>query len=155
MEVISDRRFRFAVDAPVFWRAVASTDEYQGWWPWLRSFEARGLVAGDVWQCAVRAPLGYTVRFRVHLVEVAAPTLVRATIDGDIVGRAELGVTPEGESCDVRLTSSLEPRNRGFAVLAFLAAPLARRGHDWILDTGAGQFASHVLDRDDREDREL
>jgi hypothetical protein len=148
VEIDSDRRFRFPVDATAFWDAVASTDDYRQWWPWLRSFDARGLIAGDEWRCAVRAPLGYTVRFTVHLDEVRTPTLVRATIGGDIVGRAELGVTPDRECCDVRLTSSLKPRNRGFAVLAFLAAPLARHGHDWILDTGAGQFAGRALDRE-------
>jgi hypothetical protein len=146
VEIESDRRLRFPVGATEFWDAVASTDDYRQWWPWLRTFDARGLFAGDEWRCAVRPPLGYTVRFSVHLDEVRAPTWIRARVSGDIGGRAEIDVEPDDDGCAVHLTSTLAPKNRAFAVFALLAGPLVRRGHDWILVTGAEQFARRALD---------
>jgi len=145
----SDRRYRFQVAPEEFWSAIGATESYQRWWPWLRAFEARGLVAGDVWRCAVRPPLRYTVRFSVHLDEVQRPTLIAAHVEGDIVGTARLAVTPCDDGCDVRLTSKLAPSQRALAVVTSFARPLVRRGHDWVLDTGARQFADRALAADD------
>ena len=47
VHVRSDRRHRFAVEPDQLWAAMARVDDYPGWWPWLRSFEAAGLQAGD------------------------------------------------------------------------------------------------------------
>ncbi len=145
MELASDRRFRFPVPPDAFWSALGATDRYQRWWPWLRAFQAEGLVAGDVWRCAVRSPMPYTVRFAVHLDEVVPPGLVTARVDGDITGTAKLMVGPHESGCDVRLTSTLAPSHGALALLTAIARPLVRRGHDWVLDTGARQFAERAL----------
>ena len=145
MELASDRHYRFPVPADAFWSAIGATDDYRRWWPWLRTFDAEGLVAGDVWRCAVRPPLRYTVRFAVHLGTVEPPRVIDARVEGDIAGTARLVVTPRDDGCDVRLTSTLAPSHRGLALLASVARPLVRRGHDWVLDTGARQFASRAL----------
>jgi uncharacterized protein YndB with AHSA1/START domain len=145
VELVSDRRFRFAATPEAFWAAAGATDDFTRWWPWLRTFEARALVTGDRWRCAVRPPLRYTVRFTVRLDEVVAPTSIAASIDGDIAGRARLDVAPDRDGCEVRLTSSLSPASRVFGLVAAVAGPLVRRGHDWILDTGAEQFARRAL----------
>jgi uncharacterized protein YndB with AHSA1/START domain len=136
----SDRRYHFSVQPAALWSAIAETADYRRWWPWLTGFEAGGLVAGDVWRCAVRPPLPYTLRFAIHLDEVVPTTLVTARLSGDIAGTARLDVTPEGDGCDVRLTSLLTPSSTAFGLLARLARPIVRRGHDWVLDTGARQF---------------
>ena len=44
--VVSDRRYTFAVDPEQFWTLIADVDSYREWWPWLRSFDARGLDPG-------------------------------------------------------------------------------------------------------------
>jgi hypothetical protein len=146
VELVSDRRFRFAVPPEAFWSAISATADYQGWWPWLRTFSSRGLVAGDVWRCAVRPRVPYTVRFAVHLDAVEPPTAIEARVDGDIVGSARLLVAPCRDGCDVRLMSRLVPRERRLSLLASVSRPLVRHGHDWILDAGARQFATQVLE---------
>jgi len=98
------------------------------------------LAAGEVWLCEVQPPLPYALRFRVRLDEVEPARLVRATVDGDIVGSAHLELTDRPEGCRARLTSELAPRHRVLRAVARVAAPVARYGHDWVLDTGAGQF---------------
>jgi GNAT superfamily N-acetyltransferase len=127
------------------WQALGATGEYRSWWPWLAGFEADGLVAGARWRCTVRPNLPYSLRFVVHIDEVVPPRLVTAEVDGDIAGRARLLVRDHHAGAEVRLTSALSPRNRAFALVATVARPVLRRGHDWVLDTGARQFASLAI----------
>ena len=64
-------------------------------------------------------------------------------MDGDIGGTARIEVEPDGvDGSRVRLRSTLAPRSRAFAALATVARPIVSRGHDWVLDTGAAQFAA-------------
>lgn len=150
MKITSDRRFRFRGDAERVWIALGATDQYRRWWPWLRRFEARGLVTGDSWRCEVKPPLPYALRFTVDLDEVVAPRSIAATIAGDIGGTARLVLAQHDDVCEIRLTSELAPRSRTFGVLAALARPLVQRGHDWVLDTGAAQFAAAVVAAEQR-----
>ena len=140
MRLDSDRSYRFAVSPDALWSAIAETDDYPRWWSWLTHFDADGLIAGDVWRCAVRPPLPYTLRFAIHLDEVVPTSLVTARISGDIAGSARLDIEPNHDGSDVRLRSSLSPSSAAFGMLALFARPIVRRGHDWVLDTGARQF---------------
>jgi uncharacterized protein YndB with AHSA1/START domain len=142
MELDSDRQYWFPVPPDDLWHALAATDDYRRWWPWLTAFEAAGLVAGDEWRCRVRPPLPYSLRFAIHLDEVVRPKHVAATVVGDIAGHARLDLTPRDDGCAVRLVSVLSPGNRVFAMIATMARPLVRRGHDWVLDNGARQFGA-------------
>ncbi len=144
MELVSDRRYRFAVVPDALWAAIAETSDYQRWWPWLTTFDADGLIAGAVWRCAVRPPLPYTMRFTISLDEVVAPSLVAATVHGDIAGTARVEVAADGDGSAVRLRSSLAPSSPLFGIVAGIARPFVRRGHDWVLDTGARQFAGRA-----------
>lgn len=147
MELCSDRRFVFAATPDELWSAFGATDRYQRWWPWLTSFDADQLAAGSEWRCAVKPPLPYTLRFTVHLHDVVATRRIAATVSGDIAGAAELDVLARDGGSEVRLVSTLAPSRRAFAVVASMAGPLARRGHDWVLDTGARQFGERALGR--------
>jgi uncharacterized protein YndB with AHSA1/START domain len=144
VELVSDRRWCFGAPQEAVWAALAATEDYTTWWPWLTAFEATGLVAGARWRCAVRPPLRYSVRFAIEIVDVGRPSFVTARVSGDIAGRARVDVAEEGDGSSVRLTSALAPTRRTVALLTALAGPIARRSHDWVLDTGARQFAAHV-----------
>ena len=147
MELDSDRRYVFPVSPDTMWRALAATDEYRRWWPWLTEFEADGLVAGSRWRCTVRPPLPYSLRFTLCLDDVVPPALVTARVTGGIAGYARVDLAAHDEGTQVRLTSVLSPSNRAFAIVAAVARPVVRRGHDWVLDTGAQQFGRRAVDR--------
>jgi hypothetical protein len=87
---VSDRCYRFAADRWSVWTAIGSVQEYRAWWPWLRRFEANGLAVGDVWVCQIQPPVPYALRFTVTVDQVDAPSLVVATVDGDVRGTARL-----------------------------------------------------------------
>lgn len=150
MTVHSDRTLRFDRTPEQVWDAIGRVDEFRGWWPWLRRFDADALQQGDRWECTVRPPVPYVLRFAVSLDHVHRPSSVRATVSGDIEGHAELSISPATASdptdnCDVRLVSALDPSSQTLRAVNRLAPWLARFGHDWVLDTGLGQFRRHAL----------
>ena len=145
MEIRSDRRWGFDVGPAALWDAIAGVEHYRKWWPWLRRFEAEGLVAGDTWNCVVQPPLPYTLRFRVQLDEVEPHRLVAATVTGDVAGQARLEIDEHDDGCEARLVSLLAPGNGALRLVSRLAWPIARFGHDWVLDTGAKQFVARAV----------
>ena len=145
MEVRSARRFQFDAAPPALWSALSSVDDYPHWWPWLRSFDARTLAPGQEWRCTVKPPLPYVVRFTIRFDEVHPEQQIDATVRGDIEGPAGLVIEPSGDGSALALTSSLRPTNTILKAAAIVGRPLVRLGHDWVLDIGAGQFASRAL----------
>jgi uncharacterized protein YndB with AHSA1/START domain len=145
VHVRSDRRFHFDVAPETFWSAVETVDAYSRWWPWLRVFEANGLVPGDRWNCVVRPPLPYGLGFTLTLDEVVPPRLIRASVAGDLTGNARLDVQDSRRGSVVRLRSTLAPAGTLARAVAAVAPPIVRFGHDWVLETGVRQFRQRAL----------
>lgn len=140
----SDRRYRFD-DAPdELWARLVDVTSYPHWWPWLREFDGTELAAGEIWRCTVQPPLPYRVHFAVHLDRVEPRTAVAATVTGEIVGHADLTITADGAGTAVRLVADLGPDRRALRALSVAFRPLVRFGHNWVLDTGAEQFAARA-----------
>ncbi len=145
VEVRSDRSFPFEVGPGALWSALTRVDRYRLWWPWLRRFEADSFAPGERWRCAVRSPLLYPVRFDVMLEEVVAGRWATARVAGDIAGHARIEVTPDGDGSRLRLVSTLAPEAWLLRAIARLAPPVARFGHDRLLDTAVGQFGARAF----------
>ncbi len=137
------------------WARISQVSSYRSWWPWLRSFEASALAEGEEWYCEVQPPVPYPVRFRVIILHIDVAVLVRARVLGDVVGDAvltledaEAGNADGGEAgagCVATLRSSLAPGNTALQLVSRFAGPVARYGHDWVLDSGARQFIARGL----------
>jgi hypothetical protein len=167
VQVRSDRWYAVDADRREVWAAFGATDRYRQWWPWLTEFDGGPLAVGACWHCAVSPPLPYVVRFTLALVSVEEGRAIRATVDGDITGSAALDLVdhrcddppddapddapdegagrPGRPLCRIHLRSWLAPSHPALKVVAGVAAPLVRRGHDWVLDTGARQFRDRAL----------
>lgn len=141
----SDRSWRFDADPETVWATIASTGDYRGWWPWLRSWDGGALVGGAVWACCVAPPLPYRVRFDVHFVRVEPPHLIAADVRGDIEGVADLRLAAEGTGTTARLRSQLRPASLLLRSVHLTAPFVARKGHDWILERGSEQFRVRAL----------
>jgi uncharacterized protein YndB with AHSA1/START domain len=126
------------------WEQISAVDNYRSWWPWLRRFDAAGLDAGTEWRCEVQPPLPYIVRFRVAIEKVDPPALVHALVLGDVVGDATLELEEAESGCRAVLHSALAPGNAALRLVSRFASPLARFGHDWVLDSGARQFIARA-----------
>jgi uncharacterized protein YndB with AHSA1/START domain len=145
MRIRSDRRHTFAMPPEHLWAAIARVEDYRRWWPWLRHLDATGLEPGATWTATVQPPLPYRLTFELHLVAVQAPVLVAADVTGDIEGEARLELSPAAVGSELHLTSTLVPTNRVLRAVAQVAEPMARFGHQWVLDTGLRQFRAGVL----------
>ena len=159
-------RYELPLPCESVWSLIGQVQGFRTWWPWLRQFEGQGLAVGDEWRCTVQPPVPYLVRFRVVIDHVDAPTLVRASVLGDVVGHATLrleasspaseaspgpgsngnGRPNGGAGCTASLESSLAPGNRALGVVSRFAAPVARFGHDWVLDSAARQFIAKAVE---------
>jgi hypothetical protein len=121
---------------------MADVGSYRRWWPWLLRLDAGdGLEPGQAWRCTVQPPLPYLLRFTIHLAAVDPPRSAAARVSGDIQGTATIEVVAGADGgSEVRLVSELAPANPFLRSVARFARPVARFGHDWVLDTGASQF---------------
>jgi len=132
------------------WALISDVRNYRSWWSWLRAFEARALEAGEEWHCEVQPPVPYPVRFDVALEHVRPPSFVGARVRGDVQGQATLTLETARGSGDAApgsvatLRSTLAPGSRALRLVAVLAYPVARFGHDWVLDSGARQFIARA-----------
>jgi hypothetical protein len=143
--IATAHRYEIPLSVQSVWDQISETSNYRHWWSWLRSFDAPALAQGEEWRCEVQPPVPYLVRFRVALEQVRAPVLVRARVLGDVVGTATLSLEEAAVGCVATLESSLAPGNAALRFVSRFAAPLARFGHDWVLDTGARQFIARAV----------
>jgi uncharacterized protein YndB with AHSA1/START domain len=140
-----DRTFDFAVGRTVLWDALNDTDQFPKWWPWLRSFDADGLVPGTVATCAIRAPLPYTLEFQVHVEEVEDQRLIDTRVTGDLAGPARLEIDGSETVSTARLTWAVELRLPFLSAASLVARPVLVWAHDRIVSTGVEQFRAHAL----------
>jgi hypothetical protein len=140
-------RYPLPLRSAEVWAQIAEVSSYRAWWPWLRAFEASALAEGEEWRCEVQPPVPYAVRFRVAIERVEAPALVRARVLGDVIGEATLTLkdAPAGAGCVATLHSTLAPGNTALQLVSRFAGPVARFGHDWVLDSGARQFIARAV----------
>lgn len=143
--ITTQHRYQLPIGRPALWALISDVEAYQEWWPWLRTFEAGALAAQEEWRCEVQPPLPYAVRFLVQIDHVQAPLEVRARVEGDVVGTATLALEEHPDGCVALLDSTLAPGNRTLRMVSRLAAPIARFGHDWVLDSGARQFIARAV----------
>lgn len=127
------------------WSVLAAVDAYPHWWPWLRRFEATRLSDGARWSCTVKPPLPYTVSFDLVLRDVAPRRSVAADVEGEIVGTARVDLRRAGSGTELALVSDLEPSRTFLVGLSRLAGPVARFGHEFIIDAALDQFVTHAL----------
>ena len=147
MHIASDRRYAFGLARTEVWDAIADIEGFRTMWPWLRQFEAAALGVGDEWRCTVQPPLPYSLTFTLLIDDVVEHERVRTTVGGDITGDAEIVLRDTDSGCEVQLRSRLAPRSRFLRGVALVAWPVARFGHDWVMDTGAKQFMRRINGR--------
>lgn len=145
MHIETDRRFPFDGDVGAVWSAMANVGSYEQWWPWLKDFDASELGVDQIWNCTVRAPLGYKVSFSLKFDVVVPEHHIEASVRGDIIGGAWIDLLENGDATDVWVRSMLIPVAPFLKRLSSTAPPIARFGHNWILRSGARQFNARAM----------
>jgi hypothetical protein len=93
----------------------------------------------------VRAPLAYSLRFQVAVVDVVPGRLVDARVSGDLEGPARLHVDFHADGSEAHLSWELALRAPVLHAASRVARPLMEWGHDWVVHTGVRQFRRLAL----------
>ncbi len=143
-----DQQWVFPVSPGELWAVLSQTERFQDWWPWLRRFDSPGLVEATVSECEVRAPVPYSLRFRVEIVSVVPERLVDTRVSGDLEGPARLEMAAHRDGSEASLRWDLEVRDPLLRAGAAAARPLMEWGHNWVIESGVAQFRRKALGRD-------
>jgi uncharacterized protein YndB with AHSA1/START domain len=135
-----DRTWEFPVGPDQLWATLSRTEDFHRWWPWLRGLEGAALLPGARAEAVVRAPLPYTLRFTVEVLEVVPQQLVDTRVRGDLDGPARLEVAPREGGSTARLVWEMEVRRPLLRATARVARPAMEWGHDWVVASGIRQF---------------
>lgn len=140
------REFRFAISPTKVWEAIGRVDQFESWWPWLEEFRLEGgtLKEGAVLHGAVVPPLPYRMRVRVELVRCEMPTLIDATVHGDLEGEARLRVRPHGSGSGVEVAWTIEMMQLPMRIASRFAHPLLVWGHDRVVEITVASFRRHA-----------
>jgi uncharacterized protein YndB with AHSA1/START domain len=139
-------RYELPLPREKAWSLISDVSNYGTWWPWLRVFDGAALAPGEEWRCEVQPPVPYLVRFRVVIEEVETAVRVQARVVGDVIGAATLRMEDTPGGCAATLDSTLSPGNTYLRMVSRFAGPIARFGHDWVLDSGARQFIARAVE---------
>lgn len=139
--------FWFPVAPSALWDTIERFDQFESWWPWLRSFTAdtAGLVEGNVLHGTVMPPVPYRLCLDVHLQRCHRPHRVEATVAGDVTGPTVLRLEPVGAGTQVDMSWSLTMCSPPLRLGAAVAYPLMRWGHDRVVDMAAAGFGRRAL----------
>ena len=150
-----DRSWQFGVSPGELWATLARTDQYRGWWPWLREFTVEGggpaLVTDAVAHVVIQAPLPYQLRCTVRVTDAVTDERLVTVVDGDLHGPARLELAPTTDGCDARLVWELDLRAPLLRSMALVARPAMAWAHDRIVERGLVQFEGHALRARDRD----
>jgi hypothetical protein len=138
--------FRFGVLPDAVWGMIERTGEFERWWGWLGDFrlDGRGLEAGSVLTGVVSPPLPYHMRVRVELERCLRPSLIDATVHGDLEGHARLELAQEGGGTLASVAWTIEMMQRPMRTAARFAYPLLRWGHDRVVDATVSALRRQV-----------
>lgn len=134
--------FSFPDGPAELWDDVERFDRYEAWWRWLREFRAEigGLVEGNILRGTVAPPLPIRLRLEVRLEQCERPHLIRASVGGDLRGSARVTLQPDGAGTRVDVAWSLAMVREPVRSLARVAQPLARWGHDRVVEMAVEGF---------------
>jgi hypothetical protein len=139
-----DRTWVFASAPDEFFATVCRTDEFTGWWSWLRRCEVDGVHRGARAFCVIQAPLPYALRLTITIEAVEADALIATHVTGDLEGPARLEIAPHADGCTARLVWSLELRDPVLRNLAIIARPAMVWAHDRVVAAGVADFERRV-----------
>jgi uncharacterized protein YndB with AHSA1/START domain len=139
-------RFDFPVPPEEIWAAITQPEQFESWWAWLKEFRAEGpmLQEGSTLTGVVSPPLPYRMRIRVVIGDAEPLRRVSATIHGDLEGRAQLCLSPNGDGTHAEMAWTIEMMQLRMRLAALVAAPLLRWGHDRVVDATVLSFRRHL-----------
>jgi carbon monoxide dehydrogenase subunit G len=138
--------FVFPIRPEQLWAALERVERFETHVGWLSEFrvEGNGLATGSVLCGVITPPLPYRMRLRVDLEQCERPTLIVATVHGDLEGRAQLLLAAVDGGTRVAATWRIEMMQRPMRIAARRAHPLLRWGHNRVVEMTVRGFRGHL-----------
>ncbi|MGZ4675767.1 MAG: SRPBCC family protein [Acidimicrobiia bacterium] len=140
-----DRSWTFPVSPAELWAVLERTDDYVGWWSWLREFDVDGLRPGGRAACTIQSPLPYALRCDIRVLDVVPRSSIVTQVGGDLHGPARLDLAASDGGVSARLSWTLELANPVLAGLARVGRPVMAWAHDVVVAAGVEQFRRRAL----------
>jgi hypothetical protein len=130
------------------WRELERPDKLTGSWRWVDVLRVGPrLEPGSGLSCVVTPPLPFRLALDVTVVEVSHCKMIEVEILGDLRGRAELTLEPEGEGTLATVSWQLEMMQRRMRAAARYMHPLLRWGHDRVVEAAVRGFRRRIQER--------
>lgn len=124
----------FDHDADDVYAALADVAAYPSWWPQVRATRE---IADGVGEVRCRSMLPYDLTFVMHReLEDPERRVLRAHMEGDLVGTSEWRVTPDGPGCTAVFDEDVEVGKRLLRAAGRVARPVLRFNHDLMMRSG-------------------
>lgn len=139
-------RFTFPVGPAEMWSALERPEEFERWWGWLGNLQldGDGLTAGAVLHGTVDPPVPYRMHVDVKLCKCVPAEMIDATVSGDLAGDAHLRMQPTSQGTLTDVEWHLEMRQLPMRVVARVAYPLLRWGHDRVVEATVSGFRTQL-----------
>lgn len=126
--------WRFDADADAVYAALADVATYPSWWPQVRA--ARQLSDG-VGELRCRSLLPYDLTFVMRRdVQDPERRVLRAQLEGDLVGTSQWTVTPGDTGCTAVFDENVQVGKGLLHVAGRVARPALRFNHDLMMRSG-------------------
>jgi carbon monoxide dehydrogenase subunit G len=138
--------FVFPIPPEQLWAYLERVERFEQHVGWLSEFrvEGNGLATGSVLRGVITPPLPYRMRLRVELERSERPTLIVASVHGDLEGRAELRFAAVDGATRVEATWRIEMMQRPMRIAARRAHRLLRWGHNRVVEMTVRGFRGHL-----------
>jgi hypothetical protein len=157
LAIVAEFRFRshWRVPAPphCVYAVLADVERYPEWWPQIRTARPLADGAGEL---TCRSLLPYDLTFVMHReVEDPVRRILRARLDGDLIGTSQWTIDGAGGSCvaifdeAVDVAAGARPGARGglVRVAGRVARPALRYNHDFMMRSGERGLRHHLSQR--------
>lgn len=137
-----DTRWQVPAPRARVWAVISRIDTWPQWWPGIHKAQLN--PAGDTAAVTVSSPLGYQLRFYLHLLDADEPDSVRIRATGDLRGSGELNLTQQAGHTSLQFQWCVVSPRR---LVRFLA-PLAGPAHGWVMSTGQTGLTARLSETD-------
>lgn len=139
--------FAFPIPPAELWANLERVERFERHLSWLSEFrvDGNGLESGSILCGVITPPLPYRMRLRVDLDVCDRPSRIMASVHGDLEGRAQLLLVPEGDGTRVTATWTIEMTQLTMRAADRVAHPLLRWGHDRVVDITVGGFRRYLV----------
>lgn len=142
--------FSFPLSPRQMWQELERPDRLTGRWRYVdvRRVDPT-LEQGAELTCVIKPRVPFRMLLDVIVREVTHGELIGVEFRGDLRGRGELRLEPDGEGTLADVWWRFEIMQRGVRAAARHVHPLLRWGHDWIVEAAVRSFRRHVEGRPD------